>query len=156
MARKKPFTEAEFLAQIAEADARAAEEDRTEPRARAASFDPATRRVRIELKNGCAFEFPADLGQGLRGASAEDLAQIQVFPGGIGLRWATLDVDLSVTGLVSGVFGTRAWMRQLESEMASDDSLGQSIPKAELGQSKTKQRRPARSRKVGPESAAAA
>ena len=126
MVAKKRFSKAEVLAQIAEADARTAEEDRTEPRARAASFDPATRRVRIELKNGSASEFPADLGQGLRGASADDLAQIQVFPGGIGLRWDTLDVDLSVTGLVSGVFGTRRWMRQIESEMSDRDTQARS------------------------------
>jgi hypothetical protein len=50
------------------------------------------------------------------------LAQIEVFPGGIGLRWDTLDVDLSVTGLVSGVFGTRRWMRKIESEMADRDT----------------------------------
>jgi hypothetical protein len=117
MAAPKRFTEAELLAQIAEADARAAEEDRTEPRARAATFDATTRRVRIELKNGCVFEFPADLGQGLRGASDDDLAQIAVFPGGIGVRWDSLDVDLSVTGLVSGVFGTRAWVRQLDTTL---------------------------------------
>lgn len=126
MATKKRFTKAEVLAQIAAADARAAEEDRTEPRARAATFDSANRRVRIELKNGCVFEFPADLGQGLRGASADDLAQIEVFPGGIGLRWDTLDVDLSVTGLVSSVFGTRRWMRQIESEMADPDASARS------------------------------
>jgi hypothetical protein len=120
MATKNRFTKAEVLAQIAEADARTAAEDRTEPRALSATFDPATRRIRIELKNGCAYEFPADLGQGLRGASGEDLAQIEVFPGGIGLRWDSLDVDLSVTGLVSGVFGTRRWMRQIESEMMAD------------------------------------
>jgi hypothetical protein len=61
----------------------------------------------------------------LRGASAEDLALIEVFPGGIGLRWDTLDVDLSVTGLVSGVFGTRRWMREVECEMADRDTPAQ-------------------------------
>lgn len=117
MPGKKRFTEAEVLAQIAEADARNAEADQTEPRARAASFDSATRRVRIELTNGCVFEFPADYGQGLQGASDRDLASIEIYPGGIGLRWDVLDVDLSVPGLVAGVFGGQAWMRQLRSEM---------------------------------------
>lgn len=130
MATPRRFTKAELLAQIAEAEARTAEEDRTEPRARAATFDAATRRVRIELKNGCVFEFPAELGQGLRGASAEDLAQITVFPGGIGLRWDSLDVDLSVTGLVSSVFGTRAWMRQIESDMGDEETAARSTATA--------------------------
>jgi hypothetical protein len=119
MARRKRFTEADVLAQIAEADARTAEEDRTEPRALAATFDAATRRVRIELKNGCVFEFPADLAQGLRHAPAAVLAQVEVYPGGIGLRWDSLDADFSVPGLVAGRFGNKARMRQIESELAA-------------------------------------
>lgn len=154
MSNEKRLTCEEVLAQIAEADARTAIEDRTEPRARAATFDPATRRVRIELKNGCVFEFPADLGQGLRGASADDLAQIEVFPGGIGLRWDPLDVDLSVTGLVTGRFGNKAWMRQLQGEMP-DDAVSP-LPKAEAGQTGKKSRRPPKARKPQPDPAAAA
>jgi hypothetical protein len=123
MARERRLTKAEILEQLAVADVRTAEADRTEPRARAATFDPVTRRVRIELKNGCVYEFPADLCQGLRGVSAEVLAQVEVYPYGIGLRWDALDIDYSVPGLVAGRFGNKAWMRQVESEMASDDSV---------------------------------
>ena len=36
----------------------------------------------------------------------------------MGLRWDALDVDLSVAGLASGVFGGEAWMRELEMEGA--------------------------------------
>lgn len=90
---EKPLTYEEILAQIPAAKARAKEADRTEPRARAATFDAATRRVRIELKDGCAFEFPADSCQGLRGVATDVLAQVEVYPRGIGLRWDALDVD---------------------------------------------------------------
>jgi hypothetical protein len=61
-----------------------------------------------------------------RPTSDDDLAQIEVFPGGIGLRWDTLDVDLSVTGLVSAVFGTRRWMREMESEVVDRDTSARS------------------------------
>jgi hypothetical protein len=122
MAGEKRLTKAEILAQISAADARAEEADRTEPRARAATFDPGTRRVRSESKNGCAYEFPADLCQGLRGVSADVLAQVEVYPYGIGLRWDALDADFSVPGLMVGRFGNQAWMRQLESESADEET----------------------------------
>lgn len=80
-----------------------------EPRARAASFDPATGRL-VELVNGAVFMVPAALLQGLAGASAEDLGEVQVGPGGGALPWEALDVELAMPGLLQGVFGTRAWM----------------------------------------------
>ncbi|HEY0037200.1 MAG TPA: DUF2442 domain-containing protein [Longimicrobium sp.] len=126
MAGKERLTKAEILEQLAAAEGRAEEADRTEPRARSATFDPVTRRVRIELKNGCAYELPADLCQGLRGVSAEVLAQVEVYPYGIGLRWDALDIDFSIPGLVAGRFGNKAWMRQIESEMADRDTSARS------------------------------
>ncbi|HEY7768606.1 DUF2442 domain-containing protein [Longimicrobium sp.] len=156
MARERRLTKAEILEQLAAADARTAEADRTEPRARAATFDPVTRRVRIELKSGCAYEFPADLCQGLRGVSAEVLAQVEVYPYGIGLRWDALDVDFSLPGLMAGRFGNKAWMRQIESEMAGDDPAAGALPKAEPVQSGRKQPRAPRARKVESDPAAAA
>lgn len=156
MAREKRLTKAEILEQLAAADARTAEADRTEPRARAATFDPVTRRVRVELKNGCAYEFPADLCQGLRGVSADVLTQVEVYPYGIGLRWDALDVDFSIPGLVAGRFGNKAWMRQIESEMADQDAAGLARPNAEPGQSGTKRSRRPPPRTVDSDPAAAA
>lgn len=108
MAKREP-TDAEILAQIPAARARAREADATEPRARSARYDRRTGRVVVELTNGCALHFPASLTQGLAGASAAELQAVELYPGGIGLRWDALDVDLSVPGLVAGVFGGTAW-----------------------------------------------
>ncbi|HEX8392641.1 MAG TPA: DUF2442 domain-containing protein, partial [Longimicrobium sp.] len=114
MAREpKSPTDAEILAQIPAAVAATEQADRTEPRAAAAGYDPHTHLVRVELTNGCAFEVPAPLIQGLKGASAKDLANISVEAGGSGLRWDALDVDMSVAGLLSGVVGGKAWMAAL-------------------------------------------
>ena len=84
-----------------------------EPRAKSARYEASTRRVVVELTNGCTFIFPADMGQGLSGASDEDLADLKVLGAGFGLHWERLDADLGIHELVMGVFGSREWMREL-------------------------------------------
>jgi hypothetical protein len=113
MARSwKPATDAEIERQYAQAvEAGAAGE--AGPRARSARYDGETGRVEVELLNGCLFAFPAEMGQGLRGASPDALAGVEVTPGGYGLHWEALDADLAVPALMAGVFGTEAWMREL-------------------------------------------
>ena len=81
-----------------------------EPRASAARYDAATGRVTIDLANGCSYAFPAALVQDLRGASASDLAGVQVDGLGFNLHFPALDADLYIPALVSGIFGARAWM----------------------------------------------
>lgn len=101
-----PTTDAQFET----AEARGREMLVREPRASAARYDRATGRVVIELANGCAYAFPAGLVQDLQGAGDEELAGVQVDGLGFNLHWPALDADLYVPALVSGVFGTRAWM----------------------------------------------
>ncbi len=107
------LTDEEILAQLPAARERGSIAAETEWRARSARYQKTTGRVVVELSNGCLFAFPARLGQGLRGASAAELAGVEVLPGGAGLRWEALDVDLSVPGLVAGIFGSRPWMAEL-------------------------------------------
>lgn len=82
----------------------------SELRASTARYDQATGRVVLELTNGCAYAFPAELAQDLQGASPEALGDVHIDGAGFNLHWAALEVDLFVPALVSGVFGTRAWM----------------------------------------------
>src|SRR5262245_4997032 len=95
---------------IAQAERRGARSLRTEPRARAARYDRRTGRVHVDLTNGCSFAFPARRAQGLQRASDAELAQVEILGLGLGLHWERLDVDLSVPGLLAGMFGTKAWM----------------------------------------------
>ena len=81
-----------------------------EPRARRARYDRRTGRIHVELTNGCSFAFPARAAQGLERARDADLAQVEILGLGLGLHWERLDVDLSVPGLLAGLFGTRAYM----------------------------------------------
>jgi hypothetical protein len=84
-----------------------------EPRAKTARYSPSRRQVVVELTNGCSFIFPVDKTQGLAGASNKDLADVKVLGKGSGLHWEKLDTDLSIPSLVVGIFGSRAWMREL-------------------------------------------
>lgn len=83
---------------------------RVEPRATCARFDPREGRVIVELANGCAFAFPPGLAQGLEGAADEVIATVEVIGAGHGLHWKDLDVDLSIPGLLAGVFGSARHM----------------------------------------------
>ena len=75
---------------------------RTRPRAEAVSFDPATRRVMVELNNGATLVFPASLVKGLETATDVQLSQIEILGPGWAIAWPALDVDLSLTALLSG------------------------------------------------------
>lgn len=87
--------------------------DNAEPRAVKAWYNIESEKVFIEMKNGIEMGFPYQLLQGLESATPEQLAEVEVTPSGYGLHWESLDVDLGVPQLVSGIFGTRVWMAEL-------------------------------------------
>lgn len=95
-----------------EATARGMIEMTSKLQATAARFDTRKKLIVIELANGASFAFPPSLAQGLSDARPSELADIEITPMGVGLHWPQLDADLTVEGLLAGVFGSRAWMRQ--------------------------------------------
>ncbi|MBB5696442.1 DUF2442 domain-containing protein [Muricoccus pecuniae] len=97
-------------AQIDAALARGAAARQAEPRAVTARYEQQLGRVVVELSNGCTFAFPPSLAQGLESATDDQLAQVEVLGTGSGLHWEALDVDLSLPGLLAGLFGTRAYL----------------------------------------------
>lgn len=84
--------------------------EQNEPRADAVRYDRRNSRIIVELTNGCTFAFPPRLAQGLEAASDEELDAVEILGAGYGLHWEALDVDLSVPGLLAGLFGTKAHM----------------------------------------------
>jgi len=82
----------------------------TEPRASKARYDRSLGRVIVDLTNGCTFAFPPRLAQGLEAATDDQLVNIQILGAGYGLHWEALDTDLSIPGLLAGIFGTQAYM----------------------------------------------
>lgn len=87
--------------------------DETEPRAVKAWYAADTERIFIELNTEIIMGFPSWRLQGLTNATPKQLAEVEVTPTGYGLHWESLDVDLGVPQLVSGLFGTKAWMSEL-------------------------------------------
>jgi hypothetical protein len=83
-----------------------------QPRATSARFDRRGARIVVGLSNGLDLGVPVNLAQGLSGAKAADLADIEISPTGLGLHWPRLDADLYLPALMEGVFGTRRWMAQ--------------------------------------------
>lgn len=91
----------------------------SEPRADAARYDKRSKRIIVDLTNGCTFAFPPRMAQGLEAATDEELAEIEILGAGYGLHWEGLDVDLSVPGLLAGIFGTRAYMARRAGQATS-------------------------------------
>ena len=99
------------LAQVEAAQARGQVEQTTALRALSARYDSRKKCIVIGLENGSFFSFPPALAQGLAHARPSDLADIEISPQGIGLHWPKLDADLTVEGLLAGLFGSRSWRR---------------------------------------------
>jgi hypothetical protein len=81
-----------------------------EPRAASARYESSSGRVVVDLTNGATFAFPPKLVEGLAEATNEQLADVEILGAGYGLHWDELDVDISVPGLMAGIFGTRVHM----------------------------------------------
>jgi hypothetical protein len=99
-----------------------------EPRAQNVRYDRRSGRIIVSLTNGCSFAFPARLAQGLERASDNQLGGVEVIGLGFGLHWENLDVDLSVPGLLAGLFGTKAYMdRQRASYAGAAKSAAKAV-----------------------------
>ena len=134
-------------AQLKAAEARGRKMLETEPRAVAAHYDQVTGRIVLDLANGCSYAFPAQLVQDLRGASHDDLANVEIDGLGFNLHWPILDADLYVPALVAGMFGTRAWMTR---ELARVAGRSRSPAKVAAARSNgAKGGRPRRPQQVG-------
>ncbi len=71
--------------------------------------------------------FPYQLLQGLANGTPEQLAEVEIVPTGSALHWESLDADLGVSQLVSGVFGSKAWMTELGLHDGRSKSLVRAI-----------------------------
>lgn len=106
-------------AQIDAATARGKAARANEPRAAAVRYDRQLGRVVVELTNGCTFAFPPRLAQGLETATDDQLAKVEILGAGYGLHWEALDTDISIPGLLAGIFGTKAYMARRAGQATS-------------------------------------
>lgn len=108
---KHRISDAEILAQLPAAEARARRSLRTMPHAAAARYERQKRVLRVELTNGSSFSLPVSMVPELSKATDAALAEVEVGAAGLGLHWERLDVDLSVAGLARLVLGTRTLLQ---------------------------------------------
>ena len=75
-----------------------------------ARYDRRSARVVVMLTTGVQLAFPARLVEGLAGATAESLGEIEISPsgGGLGLHWPLLDADVYLPALLQG----GVWFRE--------------------------------------------
>jgi hypothetical protein len=82
-----------------------------------AHYDRRRRQVVVELDSGLELRFRPSDAEELQGAKPADLATIEITPSGFGLYWPRVDADVSIPGLLQGIFGSRKWQvrRSVES-----------------------------------------
>jgi len=86
---------------------------RAEPRAARAAYGARDEALHIELTNGVSLTVPVKLIPSLKRAAPSDVSSVEVLGRGCGLHWENLNIDLSVSALVSSVFEAPEWMAEL-------------------------------------------
>ena len=114
------LTDQQIEAQIDAANARQTEIDAIEPRAKKVLFDDG--RITLHFDNGATFSFLTDSVESISKLSPFILATVELTPSGKGLRWDEPDIDLSIQGLLLGIFGSNVWMKQIASKGGSSTS----------------------------------
>ena len=69
--------------------------------------------VWIKTTGGVYHGVPSQLLQGFKGATAKQLSDVEVDSQGVGLHWPQLDADLTVQGIITGIYGSKRWMAEL-------------------------------------------
>ena len=114
------LTDQQIEAQIDAAIKRQPQIDAVEPRAKQVIFNdgrkglPAS--ITLHFNNGATFSFLAESVEAIATLPTEVLATVELTPSGKGLRWDEPDIDLSIQGLLLGIFGSKVWMKEIASK----------------------------------------
>jgi hypothetical protein len=91
-----------------------------------AAYDGTQARLEIGFANGVYLAVPVALIEELQTLgsppTAAQLSEVEIWGGGQSVYFPQLDLSLWAPGLLQGVFGTRAWMRELARGMGSATS----------------------------------
>jgi hypothetical protein len=103
----------ELRANFAKASRAGRQAAKTEPRAASAAYRAKDEALHVALTNGAKFIIPVKLIPELQKAPLRDIRKVEVLGRGGGLHWETLDVDISVPGLIASVFEGPTWLAEL-------------------------------------------
>ena len=107
------FRLSEIDNQIDAVIARSAEQNLFEPKACEVFSDRQSKEIVIYFDNGCKFEYPILLLQGVCNLTDDEIADVKLTPAGWDVTWENADFDFGVNELVQGIFGTKAWMKEI-------------------------------------------
>lgn len=93
-------------------DERTRQLDMSEDRAVDAHYDSVNKKLVVNLKSGVDVAIPVNLIEGLQQATDAERAKILLTVSGHGLHWDDIDVQLSIQGLLKGLYGSPSWMEQ--------------------------------------------
>ncbi|HYV96586.1 MAG TPA: DUF2442 domain-containing protein, partial [Gemmatimonadaceae bacterium] len=82
-------------------------------RASEVAYDQQQARILLELTNGTLFGFSPSSIPAIRHLTADEVASVTLSPGGSGLLWDALDIQLSVPGILIAAFGRSALFREM-------------------------------------------
>ncbi len=114
------LTDQQIEAQINAAIDRQSKIDAVEPRANKVICEAG--RITLNFNNGATFSFLAKSVEAIASLTPEILATVTLTPSGKGLRWDEPDIDLSIQGLLLGIFGSIVWMREIAAKGGSSTS----------------------------------
>ena len=83
------------------------------PSAVAARYNVRSKFLELDFDNGARLCLPPALLQGLEGATPAQLKAVELTPLGTAVHFPALDVDLLVSGLLHGVFGSANWHKRM-------------------------------------------
>jgi uncharacterized protein DUF2442 len=109
----RTWTQAAWDRMLANADQASAEYARRWPQVVAVRYESKTGLVILNLSNGVQLGVPADKLQGVADATHAERSDVVILGPNRAIEFPTLDQQFTVAGLLSGVFGTRAWMSAL-------------------------------------------
>jgi hypothetical protein len=102
---------------------------------------PSTQRT-AGYTNGVILMLPPKLLQGLKDATAMQLAKVELSSLGTGLHCEALDADLGVAELAAGIFGSKTWMSELARFAGSKTSARKASSSRENGKRGGRPRHP--------------
>ena len=92
-----------------------------EPKACEVFYNIQSRKIVIHFDNECTFECPVSLLQGVCDLTEDEIAKVELTPAGWGITWSDANLDFGVNELVQGVFGTKAWMKEIAGRSRSEN-----------------------------------
>jgi hypothetical protein len=100
------------MTEFREATARAEEMQRQYPQIVRAKYDSKLRRIILILNSNAWFSFSPDDAQGLEGATATQLKDMEISPSGFAVHFPLINAEVYLPGMLLGHFGSRKWMAQ--------------------------------------------